>query len=1612
MNFAEAEVATAIEHSDQRTLLEAAAKDPAAAGVPPDFVMALFGAAAPEDLKPYRPADIAALAAHSYAHLSQRQPSAADIQIYNPPSSKGSELSAITVIEIENDDMPFLLDSVTGDLSELHLDIRLAVHPIFALTRKENGALEEWRGLAKDGKKKHRESFIHIHTDRIDESRHVAIANALRQTLEDVRISVGDWPAMLAYADEVIDGLERKSNPLPQEELQEAVSFMKWLRDGQFTFLGCRDNVVMGSGDNISLEPVYESGLGILRHRDIRVLSRAGQPVGTTPELREFLKLPLPVIVTKANLRSRVHRRTHMDYIGIKRFDKSGKLTGERRIVGLFTSPVYRESVFKIPYLRRKAAFVLDHAGFAQESHSGKALANVLETYPRDDLFQVDRDTLLKNAVAILQLEERPRIRVLARRDRFNRFVSVLVYVPRDRYTSDIRTRIGAFLAQAYQGRVSAYYPYFPDGPLTRVHFIIGRDSGETPNPPRAELEAGVAAIVRSWHDEFAAALSAGFDSARARDLEAAYRGALSAAYREAYSPEEAVADIKVIANLSNDKPLAINFYREADADRKSVNLKVWNCERPLPLSERVPLLENMGFAVIDERTYLVEREESSGGTVWLHDMTLTRADGEAIDAEALDARLESAMMAVLQGRAENDGFNGLVLYAGMPWRDVSLVRTLGRYLRQAAIPYSQDYLWTVLNKHAAVARDLVSLFHIRFDPRITNETRDGEEAEIRARIDAALGEVQSLDEDRILRRFANLIAAAVRTNFYQIAKDGGPRPTIAIKFESKKIDALPLPRPLFEIFVYSPRVEGVHLRFGKVARGGIRWSDRPQDFRTEVLGLVKAQQVKNAVIVPVGAKGGFVPKLMPVNPPRDVFMAEGTESYKIFIRALLEITDNLSADGAVLPPENTVRHDADDPYLVVAADKGTATFSDTANALAIEQGFWLGDAFASGGSAGYDHKKMGITARGAWEAVKRHFREMDVDISKTPFTVAGVGDMSGDVFGNGMLLEKTIKLVAAFDHRDIFIDPSPDAEKSFAERKRMFELPRSSWQDYDKSLLSKGGGIFPRNAKSITLSEEMKSLLSLQKDSATPAEVMKAILQSKVDLLWFGGIGTYVRASGESDAAVGDRANDAIRIAGSEIGAKVVGEGANLGMTQLGRIEAAARGVRLNTDAIDNSAGVNSSDVEVNLKIALSPPVRTGELQLEDRNKLLAEMTPDVARLVLRNNYLQTLAISLVEREGLADAGFEMQLMRNLERRGLLDRAVEFLPSDMALAERQAKGLGLTRPELAVTLAYAKLTLFDDLIASDVPDDSYFEEELLRYFPHAVTERFRAAVDTHRLRREIIATRLGNSMINRGGPAFVVRVSEETSASAALIAKAYAAVRDSYRLTEVNDQIDALDAKIPGALQLSLYAAVKKLLLDRVVWFVRNADFSQGLAQTVAHYREGIDLVAENIEGLFPADRRQQLEARIAALVEKSVPEALAKKIALLPEIAPASDIVLIADQTGKKARAVAETYFAAEDYFRLDSVLAAGGGVQLTDHFDRLAFDLALARISASQRRIVAAALSTGKCGREAIEAWVGKHAGNVERARRGVQEIAESGLTLSKLAVAANLISELVS
>jgi glutamate dehydrogenase len=1591
------------------TLMRSADSD-----IPEDFVTALFAHGVPEDLMHYDAGGLAALAADAWSLLTVRKAGIPAIRFDTFACATGPEpRRSDSVLEIVNDDMPFLLDSVLGELAERGVAVHFVVHPIFAVTRDAAGRLVAFKGNT-HGDGAPRESFIHLHVERIDDAAARAeIVAALERVLADVRAAVEDWRAMTARVRDVIADIRASPPPLQVGEIAEAVQFLDWLLADNFTFLGVRNYVLH---EDTGLTPVFETGLGVMRSPEVKVLRSWRGPLEFTPEIRAFLNEPKLLIVTKSAVRSRVHRRVHMDYIGVKRFDADGRLAGELRIVGLFTSTAYTRSTRSIPYLRHKVDAVVKRAGFDPDGHSGKALANVLESYPRDELFQIDDDTLYQFALVVLALDERPRIRVLPRRDRFDRFVSVLVYVPRDRYGGGVRKAIGDYLADIYKGRIAAFYPFFPEGPLVRVHFIVARFDDQTPNPDRSTLERAVEAIVRTWVDEFADELARRHDATAARALLERYRDAFSQGYREAYSPAEAVADIRIIEGLSASRPLGVDFHRRGGDAAFCVGLKVWSSGRPIPLSERVPVLENMGFKVVDEATYRIVRNVPDKVDVWFHDMLLERADGRAVDLDAGKSALEATFLMVMRGLAENDGYNALVLAAGLMWREVALLRTISRFLRQIRVPYSQDYMWTTLVKHAAIATEVMRLFAARFDPRlaVSAQERSAREQEIAATIEAALVQVESLDEDLILRQFVNAVQSAIRTNFYQIDDAGAPPALIAVKLASRSLHSLPLPKPLYEIFVYSPRLEGVHLRFGKVARGGIRWSDRPQDFRTEILGLVKAQQVKNAVIVPVGAKGGFVPKLLPrmvaTGAGREAVAAEGTASYELFISTLLDITDNLEG-GEVVPPHNVVRHDDDDPYLVVAADKGTATFSDMANAIAQAHGFWLDDAFASGGSAGYDHKKMGITARGAWESVKRHFREMNVNIAQTPFSVVGVGDMSGDVFGNGMLREKTIRLIAAFDHRDIFIDPSPDPERSFAERARLFALARSSWQDYDRSLISPGGGVFARTLKEIPLSPQASTLLEIAAERPTPQEVMRAILRAPVELLFFGGIGTFVRATAEGDAAAGDRANDAIRITGAELRAKVIGEGANLGMTQRGRIEAALRGIRLNTDAIDNSAGVNTSDVEVNLKIALATPMREGRLSRADRNRLLAEMTEDVAALVLRNNYLQPLALSLAARRGMEDLGFEQRLMQTLETAGELDRAVEFLPDDMELAERRRRAQALTRPELSVLLAYAKLSLNHELLASDVPDDRYLGRELARYFPKLVADRFPDAIEHHRLRREIIVTQLANSIINRGGPSFMVRIADQTGASPARIAAAFAAVRDSYRMTVLNNEIDALDNIVPGALQLELYAAVQDLLLDRVVWFIRNVDFGQGLAAIVAHYGAGIATVEAALEPALPQAAAQALTARETELAKQGVPNALARRIASLPALVAAPDIVTVAERTGRDIGALASIYFAAAAFFRLDQIAASARGIVVSDYFDRLALDRALDSIGEAERRLAAAMANNGAAGAAAVEAWAAPRKADVERVRMSVNEIAGSGLTLAKLTVAASLLGDLV-
>ncbi|MDB5558740.1 MAG: NAD-glutamate dehydrogenase, partial [Enterovirga sp.] len=1099
-----------VEDPRHEAALHGAAEDPG-------FAELLFRRVPADDRAPYTPETLAGLAGQARTHLAApRVRGTSSVHITHRTIRQDGTERQITVLEAVNDDMPFLLDSTLAELVERGFEPKLVAHPILAVERGSDGELTRLLGDAgTQPPGASRESLIHIHLDRLDDSGRDALLAALTQVYADVRAAVSDGELMrdqlAALAAEY-----RQNPPGPDSgETEEAAAFLDWLAADNFILLGARAHRI---GGELTAEALEGSGLGLLRDPSLNVLKRRGELVAVTPELQAFFERPRLLFITKASAKSRVHRRAYLDYIGVKLFGPSGRLWGEFALVGLFTATAYTSSIASVPYLRRKAAGILDRAGFDPTSFDGRSLTQVLEVFPRDELFQIDEDTLFGFALDVLRLAEHPRIRALVRPDRFGRFVSVIVYVPKDRYDSDVRRRVGEYLAKTFEGRVSAAYPAYPEGPLARTHFIIGHDTETLPQVSREEVERAITDIVRTWADKLAQALEAAVPEQRARELFGRYAEAFGPAYRDAFDAAHALGDIDAIDRLTEARPRTVDLYRRDGDPAERVNLKLFSRGESLPLSDRVPLLERLGFRVVNERTYrIVPADTGDSPRVWLHDMALERATGAPIDIAEIGSRIEAALLAVFRGVTESDGFNKLVLEAGLGWREAALLRGLGRYLRQIVIPYGQEYLAGVLARHPEVARKLVALFYARFDPH-PKEGRAAE-ADVLAELQGLLEDVSSLDEDRILRRFLNLIQACIRTNFFRIGDNGLPLETIAFKFEGAKVESLPKPQPLYEIFMNSPRLEALHLRFGKVARGGIRWTDRPQDFRTEILGLVKAQQVKNAVIVPVGAKGGFFPKLLPAPTDRAAWMQEGTEAYRIFIRTLLDLTDNLDGNRVVPPPE-VVRHDGDDPYLVVAADKGTATFSDTANAISLEKGHWLGDAFASGGSVGYDHKAMGITARGAWEAVKRHFREIDIDIGAAPVTAVGVGDMSGDVFGNGMLLSRTVKLVAAFDHRDIFIDPDPDAERAWAERKRLFDLPRSSWADYDRSLISAGGGVFSRASKSIALSPEARAALGFDKAEATPAEIMSAILRAPVGLLFFGGIGTYVRASDEPDAA------------------------------------------------------------------------------------------------------------------------------------------------------------------------------------------------------------------------------------------------------------------------------------------------------------------------------------------------------------------------------------------------------------------------------------------------------------------------------------------------------------
>jgi glutamate dehydrogenase len=1538
----------------------------------------------------HEPTGWAALAADILDFAAVRKSGKPLVRLFNPTIKDHGWESPHTTVQIVNDDMPFLVDSVTMALAELGIGVHVLGHPVMAIERDKAGKLT-------DVGKGAPESFIHLEIDRQPQQRMTAIKARLLEVLADVRAIVVDWEPMHQKMLDVADKIVEQPMPVSEQGLREAQEFLRWAANDHFTYLGYREYKVVhqtakGGKDDLLVADM-DSGMGLLRNKG------AGEPRKLKSLAAHYMPQSgseVALILTKTNSRATVHRPGYMDYIGVLSFDAKGSAIAEQRFLGLYTSSAYLRRPWDIPLVRERHQYVMDRSGLNPSSHSGKALRHILETLPRDELFQSSEEELFRTGMGILGLQERVRSKLFLRRDRYGRYFSALVYIPRERMNTQIRHRVEDMLKVALNGDHVDSNVQIGESPLAQIHMIVRPKNNDVVDVDLPALEAQLATIVRDWRDELRELLIARHGEETGLKLADLYGRALPAGYIEEVSPAIAATDVECLASLKDPEDLRLSLYR-SHRPGGALRFKLYRQLDDIPLSDALPMMENMGLRVISEHPYKVE---TTDGITFIQDFEVESLQGE-LDVEMLDQNFEEAFARTWQGAAENDGFNRLVLAAGLSWEQVAMLRSYCKYLLQVGVPFSQAYVEATLARYPLLARLLVELFEARFDPATGSESKveikrgmgdfeaqlkslasndvnamaalkqaidarsGNRERQIEATRAALLGlmdRVSSLDEDRILRSFIGVIDATLRTSYYiqrdgGVRKDGGPADYVSYKLDCSQVPDLPKPRPYREIWVCGPRVEGIHLRFGPVARGGLRWSDRREDFRTEVLGLVKAQMVKNTVIVPVGSKGGFFCKQLP-DPAndRDGWFSEGVACYKRFINGLLDITDNLTADGKVLAPAGVVRHDGNDPYLVVAADKGTATFSDIANGIAQAHGYWLDDAFASGGSVGYDHKGMGITARGGWESVKRHFRAMGRDSQKEDFTCVGIGDMSGDVFGNGMLLSKHIRLVAAFDHRHIFIDPNPDAASSFKERTRLFKLPRSSWQDYAAGSISVGGGIYPRSAKSIPLTSQAKTALGIDPDvlAMSPMELMSAILRAPVDLLWNGGIGTYVKSSRENNTDVGDRANNGLRVDGVELRCKVVGEGGNLGFTQLGRIEAALNGVLLNTDFIDNSAGVDTSDHEVNIKILLNGEVQRKKLTLPARNKLLASMTNEVAELVLNDNYRQNQAISLMERMSVPRLGSKQHFIRTLEAQGLLDRQIEFLPSDAEFAERKSRGLGLTRPELAVLLSYAKLVAFQQLLDSDIPEDPYLSKELERYFPLPLQARYAKAMQRHRLKREIIATAVTNSTINRMGATFLLRMQEDTGRSPGEVAKAFTISRETLDARELWTQIDALDGKVAESAQIDALQVIWQLQRTFTRWLLSRPGAIPDIATAVARYHDGFRDIRAG-DGILPELQRPAYEASLREWRAQGMSAVMAGQLAALPYLEPCADIIEVAREHKLKPVHVAKVHFRIGDALNLPWLVEQIDALPVDGRWHAVARGVLREELATQQRALV---------------------------------------------------------
>ncbi len=1570
------------------------------------------------------PSVYAAMVVSQLEFLQSRKPGDLSIRVFNPERDRDGWDCDHTVVEMSNDDMPFLVDTANMVLQELNLGVHLIIHPILHVERDESGKLKIFhtRATARSAK----ESFIHIHIERQTDPSVLASADSLlRSRMAKVRATVEDWHLMTEALELAIDGFGENAPDLTKAVRKECIKFLRWVGDDKFLLIGARSYDLVQKGSTATLKVVNGTGLGLLREDEKTTLSR---PIRNTSSESRF-NPSAPLIVTKANTRSLMHRSGYMDYIGVLRFDESGKVIGEHRFIGLFTSLAYQQRVAETPLVSMKVKTVLENSGLQENRHAWKSLLHILETLPRDEMFQASSTELLSIATGVLDLQERQTVRLFIRRERFGRFFSCLVYIPKDHWNTENRIKIQHILKQALKGDAPDYMVQLSDSALARMQVIIRPNAGVEPQPDVAELENKIINALRSWKEELRNILVQKHGEGAGLKLARKFGDAFSAAYMEDISAWVAAYDVEKIALLEDKSDLQLSLYRPGTKESGAgagesgvIRFKIFKRDQPIPLSEVLPMLEDMGLHIVSERPYKLKLEKKE--VIWVQDFDMVYGNGAGLDLEVVRERFQQAFENTWRGIAMSDGFNGLILACQLDWRQVKGIRAYCKYLLQTGITYSQAYMEETLSKHPLMARLLVELFEAMFNPARDSETdyhkekaaktlhrtfqglatlkycddrvllelldsvvaarkkdREFQVATIKRVFRLSLSRVSSLDEDLILFSFYEAIKGTLRTNFYQRGADGELVEYMSFKLNSAKMPQLPKPLPYREIWVFSSDVEGIHLRGGTVARGGLRWSDRKEDFRTEVLGLMKAQNVKNTIIVPVGAKGGFVAKHLPDNGSRDEVTAEVVKCYKIFINGLLDVTDNLDQDE-VIPPTGLIRYDGDDPYLVVAADKGTATFSDTANAIALERGFWLGDAFASGGSVGYDHKAMAITARGAWEGVKRHFRDMGINCQNEPFSVLGIGDMSGDVFGNGMLLSKQIQLKAAFNHMHIFLDPDPDITVSFRERQRLFKLPRSGWDDYNRKLISKGGGIFSRLEKSIPLSRQVRAWLSIEEKQLSPSDLIRVLLKSEVDLFWNGGIGTYIKSSTETNAEVGDAQNNWLRINGSELRCKVVGEGGNLGFTQLGRIEYAQSGGRINTDFIDNSAGVDCSDHEVNIKILLNQVMRAGKLGAESRNKLLADMTDEIADLVLRNNYLQTQTISMMEVLTGARLGAKQHFITVLENEGILDRDLEQLPHDEELTRRRGSGLGLYRPELSVLLSYSKIMLYRQLLDSDVPEDSWLSEELRSYFPKPIQEKYTSYMDGHRLKREIIATQVTNSLVNRMGASFALRMHEDTGATPAEVSRAFTIAREIFRARSFWASIEALDNKVESKVQINAILEMWNLLRQATRWVLNQADDKLDIRESIERLAPGLRVLEKKIRQSLNVLEKAQVEDRVGPLIEGGMPKTLANWAASLHLLYPALDVVEMAARRKTDVSSAATVFFGLGKSLGLNWLRGSVEKLSVEGQWHALARGNLRDELYSQHRMLAGRVLEAFPNEKYPLKRWLKDHAADVER------------------------------